>query len=163
RSGERANPSARRNGGRLSILRSRDSAGQRRRRLPASGHTIPASLSRHELLRHVSLFLAPPDLHAAGRPAPVPAARWPTDAPGQPKVAPSPAGLLERTLTEATRTISAECDKHLADLCVCALDEPRFRLAGAEFIVPSILAMIDQFLQKQQIFGKDFAETSQVA
>jgi hypothetical protein len=83
--------------------------------------------------------------------------------PGQPKVAPSPAGLLERTLSEATRTISAECDKHLADLCVCALDEPRFRLAGAEFIVPSILAMIDQFLQKQQIFGKDFAETSQVA
>jgi hypothetical protein len=83
--------------------------------------------------------------------------------PGQPKVAPAPAGLLERTLGEATRAISAECEKQLADLCVCGLDEPRFRLAGAEFIIPPILPMLDQFLQKQEAYGKDFAETSQVA
>jgi hypothetical protein len=91
-----------------------------------------------------------------GRPRPAPT-------PGQSKVSLPPAGLLERTLSDATRAISPECEKHLADLCVCSVDEPRFRLAGAEVIVPPILTMIDQVLQKQQLYGKDFLETSQVA
>src|SRR5206468_1132844 len=57
--------------------------------------------------------------------------------------APAAPSILERTLSDATRTLSAECEKELAQLCVCALDEPAFRLTGAEFAAPQILSLID--------------------
>src|SRR5262249_49349520 len=42
--------------------------------------------------------------------------------PGVSKPAPVAPSILERTLSDATRTLSTECEKELAELCVCALD-----------------------------------------
>lgn len=77
-----------------------------------------------------------------------------------PHTAPS---ILERTLSDATRTISSECEKELAELCVCALDEPAFRLTGAEFAVPQILSVIDLLERKESEHREALVETSEAA
>jgi hypothetical protein len=83
--------------------------------------------------------------------------------PGQSKPVPAPPSVIERTLSEGTRALSTECEKELADLCVCALDEPGFRLAGAELAVPQILNLIDTLERKEGEHREALAETSEVA
>jgi hypothetical protein len=83
--------------------------------------------------------------------------------PGVSKPAPTAPSILERSLSDATRTLSAECEKQLAELCVCALDEPAFRLTGAEIVVPQILNLIDLLERKEGEHSEALVETSEAA
>lgn len=83
--------------------------------------------------------------------------------PGQSRPIPAAPSILERTFSDVTRTLSAECEKELAEVCVCALDDPRLRLAGAELAVPQILNLIDSLERKEDSHREAMAETSEVA
>jgi hypothetical protein len=82
---------------------------------------------------------------------------------GKPRPLPGMPSILERTLSDVTRAVSAECEKELADVCVCALDDPGLRLGGAELAVPQILSLIESLERKEGEYTEAMAETSEVA
>lgn len=83
--------------------------------------------------------------------------------PGQSPPLPTAPSILERTFADVTRTLSAECEKELAEVCVCGLDDPRLRLAGTELAVPQILNLIDSLERKEGEHREALAETTEVA
>ncbi|HEV2946618.1 MAG TPA: tubulin-like doman-containing protein [Gemmataceae bacterium] len=83
--------------------------------------------------------------------------------PGQSAPPPINPSIMERTFSDITRSLSAECEKELAEICVCALDDPGLRLAGAELAVPQILNLIDSLERKEGQHREAYAETTEVA
>jgi hypothetical protein len=76
---------------------------------------------------------------------------------------PTAPSVLERTFLEATRALSSECEKDLAEVCVGALDNRALRLAGAEVANPQILNLIDSLERREGEHRGALAETSEVA
>ena len=83
--------------------------------------------------------------------------------PGETAPRPINPSVMERTFSDITRSLSAECEKQLAEVCVCALDDPTLRLAGAELAVPQILNLIDSLERKESKHREAYAETTEVA
>jgi serine/threonine protein kinase len=71
--------------------------------------------------------------------------------------------VLERTFLDVTRSLSSECEKELAEVCVSGLDNRALRLAGAEVAIPQILNLIDSLERKEGQHREALAETSEVA
>jgi hypothetical protein len=83
--------------------------------------------------------------------------------PGETAPRPINPSVMERTFSDITRSLSAECEKQLAEVCVCALDDPTLRLAGAELAVPQILNLIDSLERKESKHREAYSETTEVA
>ncbi len=70
------------------------------------------------------------------------------------------APTLERALTEIALTIADECEQKLAEVAVKLLEDPQFRLAGAEEALRQFSTAVDQSLQSQETLAKELTEKS---
>ena len=66
--------------------------------------------------------------------------------------------LIERTLAEIAHVIADECEQKLAELAVTLLEDPNYRLAGAEEALRQFCATVEQALQAQETLAKELAE-----
>lgn len=75
--------------------------------------------------------------------------------PGTP--APEP-GLLETALAEAAATVAEECEQKLAEVIVRLIEQPNYRLAGAEECLRQMTATVGQALDAQEQLAKELKE-----
>ena len=66
--------------------------------------------------------------------------------------------LMERTLSEIAHVIADECEQKLAELAVTLLEDPNYRLAGAEEALRQFCTTVEQALQAQETLAKELAE-----
>ena len=66
--------------------------------------------------------------------------------------------LLERTLSEIAHALADDCEQQLAQLAVTLLEDPNYRLAGAEEALRQFCTTVDQALQSQDVLAKELAE-----
>ena len=78
-----------------------------------------------------------------------------TRSPKQTSVEPS---LLERSLAEIALVIADECEQKLAELAVTLLEDPNYRLAGAEEALRQFCTTVEQSLSSQETLAKELAE-----
>ncbi|HZZ78997.1 MAG TPA: tubulin-like doman-containing protein, partial [Gemmataceae bacterium] len=81
----------------------------------------------------------------------------PDDGRGQRAMHSEPA-LIERTLSEISHSLADECEQRLAELAVTLLEDPNYRLAGAEEALRQFCTTVDQALVAQETLGKELAE-----
>jgi hypothetical protein len=74
--------------------------------------------------------------------------------PGQDLLSPQ-AGRIPEALNEASRVLVAEWSRKLTALVVRLVEEPEYRLAGAEEAVRQIVARIERALENHEQLGKD--------
>ena len=65
---------------------------------------------------------------------------------------------LERTLTEIAHALADDCERQLAELAVTLLEDPTYRLAGAEEALRQFSTTVDQALQSQDALAKELAD-----
>lgn len=65
--------------------------------------------------------------------------------------------LIERMLAEISLVIADECEQKLAELAVTLLEDPCFRLAGAEESVRQFCTSVEHALQSQETLAKELA------
>jgi hypothetical protein len=75
-----------------------------------------------------------------------------------PKAMKAEPALLERTLAEIAHAVADDCEQKLAELAVTLLEDPSYRLAGAEEALRQFCTTVDQALQSQDILAKELAE-----
>lgn len=68
--------------------------------------------------------------------------------------------LVERTLAEISLVIADGCEQKLAELAVTLLEDPGFRLAGAEESLRQFGKMVENALQSQETLAKELASKS---
>lgn len=66
--------------------------------------------------------------------------------------------LLDRTLAEIAHALADDCEQKLAELAVTLLEDPSYRLAGAEEALRQFCTTVDQALQSQDILAKELAD-----
>jgi serine/threonine protein kinase len=66
--------------------------------------------------------------------------------------------LLERTLSDIAHVIADECEQRLAELAVALLENPTYRLAGAEEALRQFCATVEKSLQSQETLAKELSE-----
>lgn len=66
--------------------------------------------------------------------------------------------MLERTLANIAHAVADECEQQLAELAVTLLEDPHYRLAGAEEALRQFCTTVDQALQSQDVLAKELAE-----
>jgi serine/threonine protein kinase len=66
--------------------------------------------------------------------------------------------LVERTLTDIAHVIADESEQQLAKLAVQLLEDPNYRLAGAEEALRQFCAVVEQSLQSQETLAKELTE-----
>ena len=71
--------------------------------------------------------------------------------------APDGAGALGRRLREASDKLVAAWGQKLAETSVQLIEEPQFRLAGAEESIRQVVASIEQILQRHEPLARDLA------
>jgi eukaryotic-like serine/threonine-protein kinase len=71
--------------------------------------------------------------------------------------APDGAGALGRRLREASEKLVAEWGQKLAETSVQLIEEPQFRLAGAEESIRQVVASIEQILQHHEPLARDLS------
>jgi len=62
---------------------------------------------------------------------------------------------VEDAVRQAAARATAECDQHLAELLVRLIEEPAFRLAGAEEAVRQFNIVVEKALEHQEVLGKE--------
>lgn len=67
-------------------------------------------------------------------------------------------GLFERAFTEIAHDIADECEQKLAELAVTLLEDPNYRLAGAEESLRQFCGVVEQALKSQEILAKELTE-----
>jgi serine/threonine protein kinase len=65
---------------------------------------------------------------------------------------------IERVFEEIALQIADECEQKLAELAVLLLEDPNFRLAGAEEALRQFSITVDQALQAQEPLSKELSE-----
>jgi serine/threonine protein kinase len=68
--------------------------------------------------------------------------------------------MVERTLEEIARVIADECEQKLAELAVTLLEDPNYRLAGAEEALRQFCTTVEQSLKSQETLAKELNEKS---
>ncbi len=66
--------------------------------------------------------------------------------------------LFERSFAEIALVIADECEQKLAELAVSLLEDPNYRLAGAEEALRQFAKTVDQALQSQETLAKELAD-----
>jgi serine/threonine protein kinase len=77
--------------------------------------------------------------------------RPPHQPPGEP-------GRLEAALSEAAERLADECEQRLAEQVVRLIEDPRFRLAGAEEALRQLSAAAERALQSQETLARELSE-----
>jgi hypothetical protein len=72
--------------------------------------------------------------------------------------APPPPGVLEEALRTRGQALVGKIGQKLAEMAVSLIEQPAYRLAGAEESLRQISATIEQVLQHQEQLAKEFAE-----
>jgi serine/threonine protein kinase len=62
---------------------------------------------------------------------------------------------MEQAVHQASESVADECDQHLAELLVRLIEEPAFRLAGAEEAIRQFNAAVEKALDHQEHLGKE--------
>ncbi len=75
-----------------------------------------------------------------------------------PKTMHAESPLLERTLSEIAHALADDCEQKLAELAVTLLEDPTYRLAGAEEALRQFSTTVDQALQSQDALAKELAD-----
>ncbi len=68
------------------------------------------------------------------------------------------ASVIEAALREASAAVAADCDQALSALIVCLLEEPAYRLAGAEEAIRQFSGIIEQALQPHEQLAKELQD-----
>jgi hypothetical protein len=68
--------------------------------------------------------------------------------------------MIERALEDIAHLIADECEQKLAELAVTLLEDPNFRLAGAEEALRQFCTTVEQALQSQEMLAKELADNS---
>jgi serine/threonine protein kinase len=76
---------------------------------------------------------------------------------------PEARGTIAQLLREAAKSLSQFWGQKLAEMTVRLIEQPEFRLAGAEESVRQVVATIEQILQHQEPLCKDLNEKAQEA
>jgi serine/threonine protein kinase len=66
--------------------------------------------------------------------------------------------LLERSFADIAHVIADECEQKLAELAVALLEDPNYRLAGAEESLRQFCQTVEHSLQSQEILAKELAD-----
>jgi serine/threonine protein kinase len=69
-----------------------------------------------------------------------------------------PPGQVEAILRESGESLLAQLTQKMAELAVCLIEQPAFRLAGAEEAIRQITTTIEQTLHAQEQIAKELAE-----
>ncbi|MBI3410471.1 MAG: protein kinase [Planctomycetes bacterium] len=78
---------------------------------------------------------------------------------GRPPGAPPPEpGLLETALAESAAMVAEECEQKLAEVIVRLIEQPTYRLAGAEECLRQMAATVGQALEAQEQLAKELQE-----
>ena len=75
--------------------------------------------------------------------------------PTGPTLSEQPISTVEDAVCQAATKAAAHCDQHLAELLVRLIEEPAFRLAGAEEAVRQFNAAVEKALQHQEHLAKE--------
>ena len=73
------------------------------------------------------------------------------------EVAGDAVGALVRRLREASETLVADWGQKLSEMSVRLIEEPEFRLAGAEEAIRQVVAKIEQILQRHEPLARELA------
>lgn len=65
---------------------------------------------------------------------------------------------IERALSDISNVIADECEQKLAELAVRLLEDPNYRLAGAEEALRQFCATVEQALQSQEVLAKELTD-----
>ena len=68
--------------------------------------------------------------------------------------------MIERAMEEIARGIAEDCERKLAELAVTMLEDPNYRLAGAEEALRQFCTTVEQALQTQETLAKELADKS---
>jgi eukaryotic-like serine/threonine-protein kinase len=68
--------------------------------------------------------------------------------------------MIERAVEEIAREIADDCERKLAELAVTMLEDPNYRLAGAEEALRQFCTTVEQALQSQETLAKELADKS---
>ncbi len=66
--------------------------------------------------------------------------------------------VMEQALADIAHVIADECEQKLAELAVTLLEDPNYRLAGAEEALRQFSTTVEQSLQSQEVLAKELAE-----
>jgi hypothetical protein len=72
-------------------------------------------------------------------------------------------GALEEAQRDLTLSLIGRSGQRLAELVVCLIEQPAFRLAGAEEAIRQLSGLIEQSLQHHEHMGKDCAQRASSA
>ncbi len=68
--------------------------------------------------------------------------------------------VLETTISDASRKVIDDCEQKLSEIAVRLIEDPRFRLAGAEEALRQFNLIVEQSLKAQETLGKELHERS---
>ncbi len=68
--------------------------------------------------------------------------------------------MIERALEEIAHLIADECEQKLAELAVTLLEDPNFRLAGAEEALRQFCTTVEQGLKTQEPLARELADNA---
>jgi serine/threonine protein kinase len=77
--------------------------------------------------------------------------------------APDAVGALSQCLHEASEKLVSEWGQKLAEMAVHLIEEPQFRLAGAEEAIRQVVASIEQILQHHEPLARDLSSKASEA
>jgi hypothetical protein len=73
----------------------------------------------------------------------------------------SPPGLVEETLADASEAVVREWGQRLTEMIVKLIEEPAYRLAGAEEAIRQVMSAVEQLLQHHEPLCKEIGERAQ--
>ncbi|MBM3994764.1 MAG: hypothetical protein FJ303_11510 [Planctomycetes bacterium] len=68
--------------------------------------------------------------------------------------------MIERSLDNIVHEITDECEQKLAELAVSLLEDPNYRLAGAEEALRQFCLTVEQSLQSQETLAKELSDNA---
>jgi serine/threonine protein kinase len=68
--------------------------------------------------------------------------------------------MIERTLEEIAHVIADECEQKLAELAVALLEDPNYRLAGAEEALRQFCTTVELALRAQETLAKELSDNA---
>jgi hypothetical protein len=77
------------------------------------------------------------------------------------ELSPSAPRTLSALVQEAGQTLATECEQKLAELAVCLIEQPEFRMAGAEEALRQATFLVEQVLQHHEPLAKELQERAQ--
>lgn len=68
--------------------------------------------------------------------------------------------MIERALVDISHQIADECEQKLAELAVALLEDPQYRLAGAEEALRQFCTTVEQALKSQESLARELGENA---